>query len=368
MRIGAALKVGVVAFVGSMLACSGGVDSASEASRSTRSAIIGGTRASSYEEAALVGMYQNGQLYAYCSASVIAPKVVLTAGHCVDGTTAWVIKTPYASGQSAHASSGATFDWAENGATTVNPNHHDIGLIFLDTPITLTQYPVLATQPLADGKTVVNIGRINNGTLSTTDLYVSPAIPIHDGAADGFPFDYGANDVIESGDSGGPDEVLNTTPHLIVAVNSGAGSGSEVLARVDLLNTWILGQIASHGGGGGGSPPPVDAGSAPPPPPPDAGGGGGGGGGHDAGSGGGAVDSGGGAAPGDPPATDTDAGSGGSGASPEDVPFAQTSRASGCAMSTTTATASDTAILALAVVLLAGLGARARRRRARHAH
>ena len=367
MRIGAALKVGVVAFVGSMLACSGGVDSAGESSRSTRSAIIGGTRASSYEEAALVGMYQNGQLYAYCSASVIAPKVVLTAGHCVDGTTAWVIKTPYASGQSAHASSGATFDWAENGATTVNPNHHDIGLIFLDTPITLTQYPVLATQPLADGKTLVNIGRINNGTLSTTDLYVSPAIPIHDGAADGFPFDYGANDVIESGDSGGPDEVLNTTPHLIVAVNSGAGSGSEVLARVDLLNTWILGQIAAHGGGGGGSPPPADAGGAPPPPPPDAGGGGGGGG-HDAGGGGGAVDSGGGAAPGDPPATDTDAGSGGSGASPDDVPFAQSSRAGGCAMSTTTATASDSAILALAVVLLAGLGARARRRRMRHAH
>jgi hypothetical protein len=228
---------------------SGGEHSVENAG-STASPIVNGTKASAYEEAALVDMYQQGQLFAACSASVIAPKVVLTAGHCVDGVDSWKVTTPYAGGQKANASSGATYDWHENGAETVNPNHHDIGLIFLDTAIKLTSYPALAQKPVKDGTNIVNIGRILNGTLSSSNLYVSSSISVSDGAQDGFPFDYSANEVIESGDSGGPDELPGQTPHLIVAVNSGAGQGSEVLARVDLLYTWIQQQIQSHGGNG----------------------------------------------------------------------------------------------------------------------
>jgi len=187
-------------------------------------------------------------LFGYCSGSVIAPKVVLTAGHCVDGFTNWKITAPNASGQKASAASGTTYDWAEHGSETVNPNHHDIGLIFLSTAINLTSYPVLATTGLGNGSSIVNIGRINNGSLSTTNLYVSKSIAVTSGSSSGFPYDYAATDVIQSGDSGGPDEVPGSSPHLIVAVNSGAGGSSEVLARVDLLATWISGQIASHGG------------------------------------------------------------------------------------------------------------------------
>jgi hypothetical protein len=71
------------------------------------------------------------------------------------------------------------------------------------------------------------------------------------GSNAGYPYDYEATEVIESGDSGGPDMKAGT--HTIVAVNSGAGSGTEVLARVDLLYSWIQQQIANHGGGGGSS-------------------------------------------------------------------------------------------------------------------
>jgi hypothetical protein len=38
--------------------------------------------------------------------------------------------------------------------------------------------------------------------------------------------------------------------HMIVAVNSGAGGGTEVLARVDLLAGWIKEQVATNGGAG----------------------------------------------------------------------------------------------------------------------
>jgi hypothetical protein len=45
-------------------------------------------------------------------------------------------------------------------------------------------------------------------------------------------------------------------PHRIVAVNSGAGSGRQILARVDLLHGWITEQIQQHAGA---TPPPPQA-------------------------------------------------------------------------------------------------------------
>src|SRR5262245_21596879 len=67
--------------------------------------IVGGTVASAYPEAALVDLLRGGRLVAACSGSVIAPRVVLTAGHCVDGFDGWRITAPYASRQTSTASS-----------------------------------------------------------------------------------------------------------------------------------------------------------------------------------------------------------------------------------------------------------------------
>ena len=65
--------------------------------------IVNGTTASSYVEAALV----DGPGF-YCSGAVIAPKVVLTAGHCVVGASSWTVRTPFSGNQSAHGSSSWT--------------------------------------------------------------------------------------------------------------------------------------------------------------------------------------------------------------------------------------------------------------------
>jgi hypothetical protein len=76
--------------------------------------------------------------------------------------------------------------------------------------------------------------------------------------------------VIEHGDSGGP--VFAAGTQKIIAVNSGAGSGIEVLARVDLLRSWIAARVASTGAAAPPPPPPpppppaADAGASPPPP------------------------------------------------------------------------------------------------------
>src|SRR5262249_5040184 len=112
----------------------------------------------------------------------------------------------------------------------------------------LASYPVIAQKASPDGTEIVNIGRIQDGQFSSSDLFESKPITVEDGAKYGFPYDYQATQIIQPGDSGGPDMLAGT--HTIVAVNSGSGSGTEVLARVDLLYDWIQQQIADNGGGG----------------------------------------------------------------------------------------------------------------------
>ncbi len=233
----------------------------SEVLGETSDAIVGGARATEFPEAALVDMARGGRTVSICSGALVAPRVVLTAGHCVDGFDGWTVRLPYAGGQVATASGAAVFDY-KNDSQFVNPNQHDVGLVFLSRPLTLPQFPTLATSGLAEGARVQNLGRIKDGVASRTDLYFGAEVAVRPGSRFGFPFSYVTDEVIQSGDSGGPVEIPGSTPHRIVAVNSGGGGGTQILARVDLIATWIDEQIRANGGFA------TDPVSPPPPPPP----------------------------------------------------------------------------------------------------
>ena len=207
-------------------------------------AIIGGSLATAYPEATLIEMKAGGVVSSICSGAVIAPKLVLTAGHCVHGFDGWNIKVPFANNQTAKGIRGEVLDWNSD-SESVDPNLHDVGVIFLDKPIQLASYPTIATASVTIGSKVQNIGRINNGTASYSKLYIGPPVVTKKGSTYGYPFDYATSETIQSGDSGGPVVVPGT--HKIVAVNSGAGGGIQVLARVDLVSSWIKTKVDESG-------------------------------------------------------------------------------------------------------------------------
>jgi hypothetical protein len=156
---------------------------------------------------------------------------------------------------------GTTFDYKNNGMI-VDLEKHDVGVVVLADPINLSSYPTVSSKPVPDGTQVIDIGRVQDGDVSTTGLFIGPEVAVSDGAGAGAPFDYVTSAVTEEGDSGGP--VVQSGTHTIVAVTSGGNGTQDLLARVDLVHDWIIQQIASSGSGMP-SPP-----ANPPPPPPSA--------------------------------------------------------------------------------------------------
>ena len=214
--------------------------------------IVGGVAATAYPEAATLNIDVGPTMYYACSGTLIAPRVVLTAGHCVVGHHNWDV---YVGASYRASTSAAVYDWPVLDSDTVSPSYHDVGLVFLtDSIALLTGFPTVATVPYPNGTKALNVGRDVGPNAAdyqvTTSLYQAP-IQIQSNPL--YPYDYASTDVIQPGDSGGPVFLAGT--HTILAVNSGAAAGvSEVMARVDLVAGWISTQVASHGGYDAGSP------------------------------------------------------------------------------------------------------------------
>ncbi|HRI67354.1 MAG TPA: S1 family peptidase [Polyangium sp.] len=224
-----------------------------EETSSSSDEIIGGTNVSQqYPEAVTIDMSRTGTT-AFCSGVLIAPMVVLTAGHCVDGFTSWTVKVGT---ESRTTTSKAIYDWTSGGS--LNPLQHDVAVLFLNSPIWLRFYPTIAQTAVAANTPVTNVGRIHNGV--TSEMWGAHVYDLNDGSIIGAPppysgstfaFDYSATRVLEPGDSGGPVFLKDAEPHRIVAINSGGGTlgngmSIELLARVDLVKSWITQQIAAH--------------------------------------------------------------------------------------------------------------------------
>jgi hypothetical protein len=213
-------------------------------------AIVNGTPATNYPEA----VYVTASGFLPCSGVLLTPTVVLSAGHCRSLSSSYSVTAPNANGQTSTASS----DWTtyDNDEMTSS----DTLLVFLDTPIVIDVYPTLASLPVANGTTVIDIGRTLDGTIGTNDYVSAPVTILGPATSLGFPFHYEAQpDLSEDGDSGGPIEIDGPAPRLVVAivdtdtVEQGINEEEpiDLFERVDLVHDAIEAQIASHAGDGG---------------------------------------------------------------------------------------------------------------------
>lgn len=236
-------------FCAALCACA--VDASPEDDIATSSeAILGGTSVTAqYPEAATInsvgGSVPPGTLSLGCSGTLIAPRVVLTAGHCVNEPRTWEIHV----GSAAAATTRARrFDWpAGSDGDVFHGNLHDVGLLFLDQPIVLASYPTIAQTAASTTASLKLVGRVHDG-VATNTLWGAASSGVFDGATDGFPSYYiVAPSILEHGDSGGP--VFLSGTHTIVAVNSASGWSASrsaqvnYVARVDQLFGWITRRI-----------------------------------------------------------------------------------------------------------------------------
>ena len=109
-------------------------------------------------------------------------------------------------------------------------------------------YATLRRTQVPDDTLVVNVGRVLDGVPSRKELYRSAAIRVRDGKTINFSHDYVSVDKIQPGDSGGPTYRDGSKPPELVAVNSGAGDGFAVLARIDIVMSWITERVNQNGG------------------------------------------------------------------------------------------------------------------------
>jgi hypothetical protein len=175
---------------------------------------------------------------------IIAPRAVLTAGHCVDRYRGWGVLAPYAGRQSVMSYEAVVYDW--DSGMTYDPKAQDVALVFLPEDFELDSYPALDPEPLESGSMVVAVGRVRNGFITDEALFVSQPFqvfpePVIQGVE--YPYVYAtAYRTIQRGDSGGPVYLADAEPRRIVGVNS----ATQLVARVDLLHGWIVDQVAAH--------------------------------------------------------------------------------------------------------------------------
>ena len=167
----------------------------------------------------------NGLKVGQSSGTLIAPRLLLTAGHMISGQSKWVITT--ADGKKVTGSKGMTYDWRSYESDKAHPRHHDVGVIYLDSPIKLDAYPSVVSETSSMSATRIR------GT-GASFLPVASTIAWNAQQPNSYVTDMPS---AESLDIGG----ALFTANGIVGVVEGKGLTTNKLymARTDALATWI---------------------------------------------------------------------------------------------------------------------------------
>jgi uncharacterized protein (TIGR03382 family) len=232
------MKIANVLFL-ALVACSSNED-ASSASQP----IIGGTTDGGDPSVVLVG---GGGVW--CTGTLIAPNVVLTAAHCISAKNNFVYFGPQYLGDAGGTVIGVAQsyqhpDYATNKSV-------DIGIVVLSSSSAVTPSAFASTAPtVSENVHVVGFGDTANPTEPAyTKMQVD--VPISAVASDSFS----TGPAICAGDSGGPAFANGVIAGVVSGHSIQACGGTAGYVRVDLYTQWIQQQIDLAKTTDAGSPP-----------------------------------------------------------------------------------------------------------------
>jgi secreted trypsin-like serine protease len=169
-----------------------------------------------------------GKTIGKCLGALIAPRIVLTASHCVHRDVNMTVDRALVANDNPTRVTRVLWDPSAGKNGRVDTRRTDVAILVLEKPIRLSSYPLFATRGVQSGTTAMSTARTNKG-LASFRIDVRPV-------GSGY---YRSAHFARPGDSGGPVYVGSGSHRRIIAVLSGGNDDVETLARVDVLSELI---------------------------------------------------------------------------------------------------------------------------------